>query len=485
MSKFIDDMFIDVRDNSSQEVGLHSLLEMVEKTMESIETLKSNKSFLLEAPPGYAPADVAIAGSDKNDNVTVIRRPTIKITELWGKTENGDREIMEGLMKKIEGSTVQQKIQSVNRFLEAEAPPPGEGDIAEIMSYLIFLDTFSSIVSDYGASVSGFLFEAFLAALMGGTSVQIDDPQQVGAAAGSLPIEDVQLMIKQSEDTDAEIKPYSLKLLRRDGTVKGSFKNIVDYFLDPAEGRKTDSIVYLIVTKDAEKLAGGKLGEWNGTLKFFEFTITRDNFLELIGAPKEVPVYDYRPVALKQRSKQTTEKSPAAIKGYPRFKTLNGEDIPDGTVIEKGAELLRIINTGETQKVIKGSAAKLYTPDQYEKITGQFADAPDIDRQIFGALQDTKGYQSEQQWSIGHGVYTKSFIGQIKLEPELLKTRAEDYTQSLNGSIVKIFNALGELSDNINRYFIGVGKEQNRKVVGQEAKQNAQILKQEVDATIT
>ena len=353
------------------------------------------------------------------------------------------------------------------------------------MSYLIFLDTFSSIVSDYGASVSGFLFEAFLAALMGGTSVQIDDPADVGAAPGSLPIEDVQLMIKQSEDADAEIKPYSLKLLRRDGTVKGSFKNIVDYFLDPAEGRKTDSIIYLIVTKDAEKLSGGKLGEWNGTLKFFEFTITRDNFLELIGAPKEVPVYDYRPVTIKQRSKQAIEKSPAAIKGYPRFKTMNGEDIPEDTVIERGAEVLRIVNTGETQKVIKGSAAKLYTPDQYEKITGQFADAPDIDRQIFGALQDTKGYQTEQQWSIGHGVYTKSFIGQIQLEPELLRTRAEDYTQSLNTSIVKIFNALGDLSDNINRYFIGVGKEQNRKVIGQEAKQNAQTLKQEVDATIT
>ncbi len=144
-----------------------------------------------------------------------------------------------------------------------------------------------------------------------------------------------------------------------------------------------------------------------------------------------------------------------------------------------------MLTQGRPKKVIKGSAAKLYTPDQYEKITGQFADAPDIDRQIFGALQDTKGYQTEQQWSIGHGVYTKSFIGQIQLEPELLRTRAEDYTQSLNTSIVKIFNALGDLSDNINRYFIGVGKEQNRKVIGQEAKQNAQTLKQEVDATIT
>ena len=217
-------------------------------------------------------------------------------------------------------------------------------------------------------------------------------------------------MIKQSEDGDAEIKPYSLKLLRRDGVVKGSFKNIVDYFLDPAEGRKTDSIVYLIVTKDAEKLAGGKLGDWNGTLKFFEFTITRDNFLELIGAPKEVPVYDYRPVTLKQRSKQAIEKAPSAIKGFPRYKTVNGEDIPEDTVMERGTEVLRIVNTGETQKVIKGGAAKLYTPDQYEKITGQFADAPDIDRQIFGALQDTKGYQSEQQWSIGHGAVSYTHL---------------------------------------------------------------------------
>ncbi|MBL96780.1 MAG: hypothetical protein CMF52_03105 [Legionellales bacterium] len=485
MSKFLEDMFIDVREKPNKDVGLSSLMEMVEKTMETLDNLNQNKSFLLEAPPGFEPGDAAATDSDRNDNVTVIRRPTIKITELWGKTENGDRDIMESLMNKIQGNTVQQKIESVNRFLEAEAPPPGEGDISEIMSYLIFLDTFASIVNDYGASVSGFLFEAFLAALMGGTSVQIDDPADVGAAPGSLPIEDVQLMIKQSEEADAEIKPYSLKLLRRDGVVKGSFKNIVDYFLDPAEGRKTDSIVYLIVTKDAEKLGGGKLGEWNGTLKFFEFTITRDNFLQLIGAPSEVPVYDYRPVTLRQRTKQAVEKAPSAIRGFPRYKTLDGEDIPEDTVMDKGTEVLRIVDTGETEKVIKGGAAKLYTPDQYEKITGKFADAPDIDRQIFGALQDTKGYQTEQQWSIGHGVYTKSFIGQIKLEPELLKTRAEDYTQSLNTSIVKIFNALGDLSDNINKYFIGAGEDMNRKAVGVAAKKDADTLKQEVDATIS
>ena len=241
--------------------------------------------------PGYIVERAATEekGQDDSDQVTVIRRPVIKITELWGKTENGDREIMESLMNNIGGSTIQEKVNSVNEFLDAAAPAPGEGDISKIMSYLIFLDTFASIINDYGASVSGFLFEAFLAALMGGTSVQIDDPEQVGAAAGSLPIEDVQLAIQRGEEADPEIVPYSLKVLRKGGEVKGSFKNIVDYFLDPAEGRRTDSIVYLIVIKDADKVKTDdgkvKLGKWNGKLKFFEFTITRDNFLELIGAP--------------------------------------------------------------------------------------------------------------------------------------------------------------------------------------------------------
>ena len=234
---------------SDNKLSLNLLNEMIEEVMTVISSRPS---------PGYAlNEDTAVEQrAQTTDNITVIRRPTIKITELWGKTENGDRNLMESLMANIEGGTVQEKIASVNQFMEQQAPEPGEGDISKIMSYLIFLDTFASIVSDYGASVTGFLFEAFLAALMGGTSVQIDDPEQVGAAPGSLPIEDVQLMIRNSEDADAEVVPYSLKVLAKGGQVKGSYKNIVDYFLDPAEGRKTDTIVYLIVIKDSDKMQG-------------------------------------------------------------------------------------------------------------------------------------------------------------------------------------------------------------------------------------
>ena len=61
-----------------------------------------------------------VEGETKEERV--IRRPTIKITELWGKTQNGDRDVMEALMRNIKGSTVKDKIESVNTFMRAAAP---------------------------------------------------------------------------------------------------------------------------------------------------------------------------------------------------------------------------------------------------------------------------------------------------------------------------------------------------------------------------
>jgi len=462
--------------------GFESIVKLIEEVMD-------NSSFMLEAEEA-PPAD----GEEQ-----VIRRPTIKITELWGKTQNGDREVMEALMRNIQGGTVKAKIQSVKDFMTNEAPAPGEGDIAKIMTYLIFLDTFASIVNDYGASVTGFLFEAFLAALFGGTSVQIDDPTQVGAAAGSLPIEDVQLAI-QAEDKPTEIKPYSLKVLGKHGQVKGSFKNIVDYFLDPAEERKTDNIVYLIVIKDAEKVRTSKgtlkMGAWNGKLKFYEFVISRANFLQLIGAPKTVPLYGYAPY-IHKGNKMTIRPDknrfpPSANKAYKdedglgliRYKMPDGSDIVEPITISDGDELLSYQVVGE-HDVIEGAAAKLYNPEQYKNITTKFQQAGDIDRQVFQELTQTDGYINEKQWVITHGIYADDeyWIGDINLDPGLMREKAEEYTRSLNESVVKIFNAVGALTDNLNRYFIGA-KDENRKIAGLEAKRDAEVLKVEVDKTI-
>jgi hypothetical protein len=429
------------------------------------------------------------------DKERVIRRPTIKITELWGKTQNGDREVMEALMRNISGATVKAKIDSVNDFMTATAPAEGEGDITKIMTYLIFLDTFASIVNDYGASVTGFLFEAFLAALFGGTSIQIDDPAQVDATRGTLPIEDVHLAIQRGEEEDPEIKPYSLKVLGSGGAVKGSYKNIVDYFIDPSAERRTDSIVYLIVIKEMK--GKGDDRQWTGLLKFYEFVITRENFLELIGVPKMVPIYDYVPITLARKQKQRKMSAPSHLKSkkgdWPdRFKALNPEnpEIPLGAPLEKGTEVLELKIVGE-KEMVQGAAAKLYDTEQYKAIKKAFAGGasldPDgnleIDRQVFAAVKDSKGYNTKKQWIIQPSMYEKHPIGEINLDAEVMRVKAEEYSRSLNDSIVTIFNAVGDLSDNINRYFIG-SKGENRKVAGLLARNDAKILKVEVDRTI-
>jgi len=474
------------------------LMKMVEEVMSVVRTGVPSGYALTEDTPF---ADATDEGED-SDNVEVIRRPIIKITELWGQPGTGDRAIMEAMMKKIAGPTVEAKIDSVNKFLDA-TPEPGQGDISEVMSYLIFLDTFASIISDYGASVSGFLFEAFLAALFGGTSIQVDDPAQVGAV-GTLPIEDNQLWVQLKKCKEDEsgpgceewgIVPYSLKVLRQGGVVHGSYKNLVDFFLDPAEKRKSDSITYLIVIKDAPKLAGGKLGKWTGKLKFYEFIITRQNFLELIGPTKSVDIWDYvltpvKDIRAGRGAVQREYDIPSQVKGWIKFKGPEGEEIPLGTDIKAAFnpedQVLMAKVVGE-EDVIKGAAKKLYSPEQYEKIKAEFGGADEITRQVFAALKDTKGYGSKEvggaQWSIGHGVYTDKsrsyYKGTIDLSPDLLRQKAEEYTQTLNASIVGIFNALGALSDNINNYFIsGV------KAAGSEAIQNAKTLKDEVNKVI-
>ena len=140
-------------------IDFSMLMEMIEQLYDAVEPEVMDNSPL--PATGY----ILTKENDEYDstteegpaaNVTSIRRPVVKITELWGQPGKNDRMIMESMMKQIVGPTVKEKIKSVNEFLDA-SPEPGQGDISEVMSYLIFLDTFASIISDYGASVSGFI----------------------------------------------------------------------------------------------------------------------------------------------------------------------------------------------------------------------------------------------------------------------------------------------------------------------------------------
>ena len=151
--------------------------------------------FLLEANPrGPAPA--------KQREERVLRFPILvpaeqSVGQYTADEESKDREIFELWMSKIggAGASLEDKIQLLQAWIEDPEAAAGSGTVAEALSYAMFLQTFSYMLREFNASVAGFLWEPFLAALFGGKSVQVhteegdiadaivDYPTAIGEAA--------------------------------------------------------------------------------------------------------------------------------------------------------------------------------------------------------------------------------------------------------------------------------------------------------------
>ena len=112
-----------------------------------------------------------LPSSTEKKQVT-IKLPKFKITESWGKPGNQDRALIEKFFNKIEGNTIQERIATLNAFIsKCKADCVKQQEIPKVLANLVTLDTLSSIIYEFGASPAGFLFEAFLAALVGGTQI--------------------------------------------------------------------------------------------------------------------------------------------------------------------------------------------------------------------------------------------------------------------------------------------------------------------------
>ena len=179
--------------------------------------------------------------------------PVPRISEAWGKPGNQDREEAEKLLRRVATApTWQGKIENLNDFVksctgEEESACLAQAD-STILSKLMALDILTAIVYDFQASISGFLFEVFLAALIGGDSEQIAATQGTGE-------EDI-------ADITALGKPLSLKLLRQEADyIEGSHPNLIKSIIDYGE-----PITYLVGLKDG----GTEDVPW---IRFYEFTV--------------------------------------------------------------------------------------------------------------------------------------------------------------------------------------------------------------------
>ena len=197
--------------------------------------------------------------AEKGEEI-MLSLPKFVPTEAWGTPNDKTRKEIETYIRNIGGKGLGGKI----KFLEDLQNGIVDGVKASrirsprrIISTLIVLESLSAVLSSFSESAAGFVFEGFLAALLGGY-------QQAERIEGNLPIQD--MMAFSTDQLDfSKGTPMSLKLLSPTTHVKGSYTNLVDAMNTFPE------MVYVIATKE-----GGN------ALNIGQFVISRDNLVDII-----------------------------------------------------------------------------------------------------------------------------------------------------------------------------------------------------------
>jgi len=160
---------------------------------------------------------------------------------------------------KIRGGTLPKTLNSLSEFyttgLKFRSDTSANGRIRTTLSYLAFYKTLTQILSGFNASSAGFTFEAFLAALLGGTQIP----------TGSKTIAD----LTDGQGTYISLKLYAEKSVK----VGGSWTDLVNDLVDGV-----GYMHYVVVTKD---LVGEGI-EQEGTLKWYRFNFDPTNVMSII-----------------------------------------------------------------------------------------------------------------------------------------------------------------------------------------------------------
>ena len=155
--------------------GFESIAQLIEEVMDSMEAAGiplsegDGSSGLMTEAQGFSAAAFF-------DSIF-----TPNMTEAVGEIGTPERDAFLKIMKKVQGDTLEAKLDSVRGFIAGDDAQTDKAD--KVLSYLTFLKTMAEVFQQYSPSGSGFLLEAFLAGLMKGK--QIVDTEE-----GSLPIVD-------------------------------------------------------------------------------------------------------------------------------------------------------------------------------------------------------------------------------------------------------------------------------------------------------
>jgi hypothetical protein len=342
----------------------------------------------------------------------LLTLPKFAPNENWGKPGSADREAVNRIFNAIGGgATLEEKL---NFLVAIEKEESGITSPRRIISSLIILESLSSILTSFQPSPAGFVFEAFLAALLRGAQIP---------ASTADTIADLEAFTHIPSSGNAPAKerkglPISLKLLAPGTVIEGSYTDLIDSL------NKSGSMTYVIARK---------IG---GVLKIESFVFTRDNFLKAISTMQKG-----------ERLKTTARLFTIPGKtGEESLKYLNSLENWD----EKYAELQK--TPGYRGKV----APAKEKPE--EKPSAEPTDNPDTQsittesRKLLAESLTQWNITGEQLETLGSAVvHTK--LAELPYAPEKLYKIAEMRMKALDATLLDLFSATKSLSDNVNLYF--------------------------------
>jgi len=242
--------------------SLETLLEMVEDVIGDFRPI-----LVEEATPTTFPDKLKVELSFIPDiSVSELGWSDVSTTDEGETIKGPQRALLEGYLNNIEGSTLSEKIASLEKFYEdgediiSEESKNKSELISKIISYLVFYKTLTKVITNFNAASAGFSFESFLATLLNG--------QQIKANTGTI-----------ADFTTGDNVPISLKLYaEKTLSVEGSYRDLVNDLADPQFNHPDGGMRYVVCTKS---LQGDGL-EQTGAIKFYQFDFNLENIFNIL-----------------------------------------------------------------------------------------------------------------------------------------------------------------------------------------------------------
>ena len=325
-------------------------------------------------------------------------------------------------------------------FKQLQATPEDKEDKCSLMkslSVIQILNTMSRVMSSIGnASASGFVMEAFLAALFPNGKWE-DDASGAGLAD----------FIIQGGETDHLI---SLKTISETGDIKGSKHNLLyDLFGD---GTRSGGVVtYYVLAKPDKDKKTGERGEQVLTAK--KFDITEENVSEFTGiAEEKIALWKDR----QARSGELALKVPEMLEQKEEMLEDFLQNIPEGFEAPKetGFGETRKRPDGQTWvlKQLKRLKIKDYDEEQAQALAQKydeyfaFADSTNqstakyakLSKRLTGAEWDKEKPKVGTEFKIKHNAPFVETVAVLNIDPKVLYETANKSLKSIVGQLVQI-----------------------------------------------